>query len=137
MSDSSRGSCLCGAVQFSMLWPSKWVAHCHCSLCQRAHGAAFVTWVGVQADKVSIVDSKNTLRWFASSAEALRGFCNECGSTVFFKSSRWADELHITRANFTDALDRDPQVHAFYDSHARWNMTPEDGLIRKVDPGSL
>ena len=43
MSDAS-GKCLCGAVRFRMRFPSKWVAHCHCTMCRRAHGAAFVTF---------------------------------------------------------------------------------------------
>ena len=38
---SSRGSCFCGAVQFSVALLSKWVGHCHCTRCQRAHGAPF------------------------------------------------------------------------------------------------
>ena len=51
---SARGQCLCGAVAFTAALPSKWVAHCHCTLCQRAHGAAFVTWVGMDSARVAV-----------------------------------------------------------------------------------
>jgi hypothetical protein len=47
MSDTAVGACLCGAVQFELQLPATWVAHCHCTMCRRAHGAAFVTWVSV------------------------------------------------------------------------------------------
>lgn len=40
---AARGQCLCGVIKFTARFPSKWVAHCHCTRCQRAHGAAFVT----------------------------------------------------------------------------------------------
>ena len=40
---STHGGCLCGDVRFTVDWPSKWIAHCHCSMCRRAHGAAYVT----------------------------------------------------------------------------------------------
>ena len=51
MNESTKveGGCLCGAVRFSLELPSKWCAHCHCSMCRRAHGAGYVTWGQVQA----------------------------------------------------------------------------------------
>lgn len=36
-----EGSCLCGAVRYQVDGPPKRVAHCHCTLCQKHHGAAF------------------------------------------------------------------------------------------------
>src|SRR5690606_34943450 len=45
MSQASA-SCFCGAIRIDAELPSKWVAHCHCTMCRRAHGAAFVTWAG-------------------------------------------------------------------------------------------
>ncbi|GAB3737781.1 GFA family protein [Luteimonas pelagia] len=133
--DTGRGSCLCGAVTFDLTWPSKWVAHCHCSLCRRAHGAAFVTWVGMERPRVSIEDPDNALVWHASSDHGERGFCSRCGSTVFFRGSRWPDELHVTLANLHDGADRVPQVHAYWDSHVDWVALDEgDGLPRKPAP---
>jgi hypothetical protein len=113
-----HGACLCGAVQFRVETPTLWCAHCHCSMCQRAHGAAFVTWVGVPEDKAWIDETR--LTWFESSAGAGRGFCATCGSSLFFRSKRWPGELHITRANFSDPIDREPDGHAFFDSHVSW-----------------
>ena len=112
------GQCLCGAVSFDLRPEIKWVAHCHCSQCRRAHGAAFVTWVGVDDSLVNI-DSQN-LEWYQSSAQAQRGFCKQCGSTLFFRSENWPGELHIARANIIDELKQQPQLHAYFDSHVDW-----------------
>ena len=49
------GGCLCGAVRFTAKLPSKWCAHCHCSLCRKAHGAGYVTW----ADDLGILATRN------------------------------------------------------------------------------
>lgn len=126
------GSCLCGDVTFAVVFPSKWVAHCHCTLCQRAHGAAFVTWVSVLDANCTVFDPAQSLRWYASTPVAERGFCARCGSTMFFRSAKWPGEIHITRANFSTDVDRLPQVHAFYDSHVDW-FTVSDNLPLKYD----
>lgn len=131
--DQAAGQCLCGAVKFSATLPSNWVAHCHCTLCQRAHGAAFVTWVSVPDTGVIIKDEGN-LHWYRSTPEAERGFCIQCGSSLFFRSTKWPGELHIVRANFTDEMDRLPRVHAFYETHVEW-LSVEDDLPKKNNPG--
>jgi len=120
MPTSSRGSCLCGEVGFVAALPSKWVAHCHCSRCRRAHGAPFVTWVGFAADAVTVEDERSNLRWHIAEEGGMRGFCGHCGSPMFFKSARWPGELHIARALFLEPIDRAPQAHVFYETHVEW-----------------
>ena len=131
---STRGTCLCGDLQFEAQLPTQWVAHCHCSLCQRAHGAPVVTWVGFQADQVHIVDPHARLQWYESTPGAERGFCRRCGTTLFFRSQRWAGELHIVRSNFDGPVDREPQMHVYFDTHAPWLPLADDDLLRKADP---
>ena len=46
-----QGGCYCGDVRFEADLPPKFVAHCHCHNCRRAHGAAFVTWIGFPAEQ--------------------------------------------------------------------------------------
>jgi len=126
----ASGSCLCGEVRFEADLPSKWVAHCHCSLCRRAHGAPYVTWVGLPAEACRL--SGGALRWYPSTPEAERGFCAHCGATMFFRSSRWPGELHVALPHFDDELDRAPETHAFWSARAGWaSIDPNDGLARK------
>ena len=133
--DQVRGNCLCGDLRFTLRFPSKWVAHCHCSLCRRAHGAAFVTWIGMEATRCTTDDPHARLQWYASTPGAERGFCTRCGSSLFFRSSNWPGELHVALANLHDAADRAPQAHAYWDTHVNWvALDPDDGLQRKSDP---
>jgi hypothetical protein len=127
----ANGSCLCGAIEFQAGLPSKWCAHCHCSMCRKAHGAGYVTWVGFETDQVSFVQGENELKWYESSPGAQRGFCPHCGSTLFFRSERWAGELHITLGNINDPIDRQPQANVFFDKHVNWVAV--DTSLKQVD----
>jgi hypothetical protein len=124
------GSCLCGQLGFNARLPTLWVAHCHCTLCQKNAGAAFVTWAGFNENDVAIEDSGKTLKWYSATENAYRGFCTHCGSTVFFKSARWPGELHIPVVNFNQPLDREPQQHVNWDSHQPW-LIIDDHLPKK------
>ncbi|MGD9584842.1 MAG: GFA family protein [Lysobacterales bacterium] len=126
-----HGSCLCQAVKFSVALPVKWVAHCHCTRCQRAHGAGVVTWVGVAEQVGQISDASALLRWYRVEQGGERGFCGHCGSPMFFKSARWPGELHIARALFTEDPGQAPQMHAFHDSQVSWLTLADDDLPKK------
>ncbi len=131
----ARGSCRCGAVRFRAAWPSKWVAHCHCQDCRRAHGAAFVTWAGFASEQFALEPDSERPTWYDSSPGAQRGFCARCGSPMLFQSTRWPGEMHVARALFADPLDREPSAHVFYESHVPW-LDVKDDLPKKLSPGS-
>ena len=131
---TAQGSCLCGAVRFSAALPSKWVAHCHCTYCRRAHGAPFVTWAGFEDGQVTVDDAGARLRWYESSPGAARGSCSRCGTPMLFKSDRWPGELHLARALIDGPLDREPMAHVFFDTHVPW-LAIEDDLPRKYSQG--
>ena len=43
-----RGSCLCGDVVWEASGKLERMSHCHCSMCRKAHGAAFATYVAAE-----------------------------------------------------------------------------------------
>lgn len=108
--DTVPGACLCGAVRFQLRLPSRWVAHCHCSFCRRAHGAAFVTWAGFASDRFALAPDSLPPAWYASSPGARRAFCPRCGSPMLFESTRWPGEVHVARALITGELEV-PDLH--------------------------
>ena len=130
MSDSVSGGCLCGAVMFEARLPSLWCEHCHCTQCQRFHGAPLVTWVGFSEESVEFTVGENRLTWFASSPAAQRGFCGVCGSSFLFRSEKWPGELHISLTNIHEPIDREPAGHVHYSSHVGW-LELGDELPRK------
>jgi hypothetical protein len=117
---SARGRCHCGAVRFVATFPSRFCAHCHCESCRRAHGAAFVTWVGFRSEQVSVTQGGELVRTHESSPGTFRRFCGACGTKLFFESSKWPGETHVTLAAFDDPVDRAPTAHAFASEHVAW-----------------
>jgi hypothetical protein len=107
-------------VQFVAAFPSRFCAHCHCTSCRRAHGAAFVTWVGFPSEQVHVTAGADALATHESSPGTYRRFCARCGTKLFFDSSRWAGETHVVLAAFDEPVDRAPGGHAFYSEHAPW-----------------
>lgn len=128
--ESVTGRCLCGAVEFELRLPSKWCAHCHCSMCRRAHGAGYVTWVGFESDHFILRKGDHHLQWYESSPGARRGFCGTCGSTMLFESERWTGETHVALACIDGPVDREPAAHAFFDTHVGW--APVDDDLKKI-----
>ncbi len=120
MAGKAKGSCLCGAVTFQFDFPSKWCAHCYCRLCRKAHGAGFVTWVGVPASQVKVTSGDESLTTYESSPGAKRRFCAICGTSLFFESFKWPDEIHIAMGCLDSPIDRNPEGNAFTDNKADW-----------------
>lgn len=115
-----RGRCLCGALRFAFGEPHGGSAHCHCSMCRGAHGAAFVTWIVTYEKSFAITAGEDRLTWYDSSEEAQRGFCSRCGTTMFFRSRLCPGEVHVTRANLETEAPVEPQYHCFWDEHVPW-----------------
>jgi hypothetical protein len=125
-----EGRCLCGAVRFAGRPPALFSCHCHCHWCRRAHGAAFVTWIGVAETAFTIVAGSSSVRWYRSSEISERGFCAECGTTMFFRSKAAPGEVHIALACVDDTTGLDPTLHIFHDAHVAW-VTLGDDLPRR------
>ena len=115
-----EGTCLCGGLRYEAGTPTLFFAHCHCRWCREAHGAAFVSWVGVAAARFRFVAGEACLRWYQSSEQSRRGFCAQCGTTMFFESSLCPGEIHVTRSSLPAVIDREPQLHCFYDQRVDW-----------------
>jgi hypothetical protein len=130
MSETSiSGACLCGAIEFSVTPPSLFCGHCHCTLCQRNHGAGYVTWFAVPRARFSLDRGETTLTRYESSEHGARSFCGRCGSSLFCESTHHPDQIDIVLANMKTAIDLPPQVHVFFDDRADW-IEVEDGLPR-------
>jgi hypothetical protein len=92
-----------------------------------------VTWFGVDRSAFEFEAGADELSWYRSTPDARRGFCSKCGSTIFFESERWADEVHIALAHMDGPIDRSPQAHVFYDTHVDWVELGDD-LSRRGGP---
>ncbi|MCB9556248.1 MAG: GFA family protein [Deltaproteobacteria bacterium] len=77
-----RGSCLCGAVTFQVAGDLPPPSACHCSLCRKWTGHYEVS-TDVARSALTI-DGSESIKWYQSSAKVRRGFCANCGASLFF-----------------------------------------------------
>ncbi|RLV58531.1 GFA family protein [Parashewanella curva] len=77
-----KGSCLCGNITYTTNSPLGDGEICHCVQCRKSTGYALAS-TSVPLKSVSIKGDE-FLSWYHSSEKARRGFCSNCGSTLFF-----------------------------------------------------
>ncbi|MBV8998587.1 MAG: GFA family protein [Solirubrobacterales bacterium] len=85
----ATGRCLCGAVRYEVRGPLRDVLICHCEECRRWHGHFSASTAARRGDLVLL--EQRGLRWIQSpdsDAGARRGFCAECGSSLFWDAPR-------------------------------------------------
>lgn len=90
MTAKLQGKCLCGGVAFSFAREDLKLADaCHCSQCRRWSG---YLWGSVNAPLGAVAFSRDaTLKWYRASDYARRGFCSECGASLFWHGDKLDD----------------------------------------------
>ena len=121
------GGCLCGMVRYEIADLPERVAHCHCSMCRRASGAAMVTWATIPEDSLRI--AKGEPRWFQSSDHGKRAFCANCGTPMFFTSTRDKNWIDVTVGSMDRPERLRPKRHVYEPDRISW-MHMDVGLPR-------
>lgn len=119
-SDVHTGGCQCGAVRYRIAAALDDAEICHCRMCQKAHGAPVVAWAVVPAE---------ALRWtrgepstFRSSDNAVRGFCDRCGTPLIFRRDG-EDTVDIALATLDHPQDIAPTIQYGVETRMPWFAT--------------
>ena len=97
MKKTLTASCLCKGVKIKTNGKHRNVSNCHCIQCRKTHGI-YGAYSNVKDKDIKFLNKK-TLRWFKSSKNAKRGFCNKCGASIFFKFKN-TDNISIAAGMF-------------------------------------
>jgi hypothetical protein len=137
MTPRATGRCLCGAVRYEVQGPLRDVLVCHCEECRRfsGHLGAF----SATRDEHLVVLDDSSLRWAdspRSDHDARRGFCAECGSSLFWQA-RGSERIAISAGT----LDRPTGVrlaaHIYTHQAGDYDELIDDGLPRDPGPGEI
>jgi hypothetical protein len=79
---TEHGQCLCGAVGFTATLGAREFGVCHCSMCRRWSGGAFMA---VECTDIAF-ENEQRLGVYSSSEWGERCFCKNCGSTLVWRS---------------------------------------------------
>lgn len=105
------GSCLCGGVAYEYDKAIRGSVACHCLQCRKTSGH-YVSAIRVQLDAFSIIKD-GTLSWYQSSPEAKRGFCNQCGSSLFWKDSAELNRISVMSGTIDGSTGVTTEKHIF------------------------
>lgn len=123
----TQGACLCGAVTFEGTPSGQGIGVCHCKMCRVQNSGPF--FAARFSDGVTLTNERG-LRWYDASDIGERGFCTECGSTLFWRPkgappTDWA----VSAGSLPDAdagaifehiwVDDQPAYYAFADDAPR------------------
>ncbi|MGO9883405.1 MAG: GFA family protein [Solirubrobacteraceae bacterium] len=127
---TASGRCLCGAVRYEVRGPLRDVLICHCQECRRWHGH-FSAFAAARREDLTLIDAA-PLRWInspASDRDARRGFCGECGSSLFWDAPR-RDTISIAAGTLDQPTGLRTTGHVYVSGAADYYELPDDGLER-------
>lgn len=136
MPNPYSGSCLCGAVRYTVSAEPLATGNCHCRNCQKSAGAPFSSAFLIRQDALQLTgelkyyertsDTGNTVR---------RAFCPTCGTPLFSASTGMPDILvmKITGLDHADAIQ--PMMDIYTESAQAWTrMDPALPKFPRMPP---
>lgn len=104
------GSCLCGAITFTVAGDLPQPDVCHCGKCRKQSGHCFAS---TDVPKAALtVSGEVSLAWFQSSENIRRGFCSTCGSSLFWEPLN-RDWIAIAMGSFDGPTRTTVKMHIF------------------------
>lgn len=116
---SIEGACLCGGVRYALDGPLQSMTHCHCSMCRKHSGAAFMTFVTSPLGSLRWTAGEDLIRRYRASEAGDRCFCGVCGSSLPDEFQAWGI-VAAPAASLKGELGLWPQSHMFVASKASW-----------------
>jgi hypothetical protein len=120
-----EGSCLCGAIRYTVPDKFTYALNCHCSDCRRATGSAFKAFAGIEREKLRLTKGEGNILVFGSE-NAHDVHCKVCGS-LLYSVVRSGKFVHVTLGTLIDDPTIRPTGHIFVGDKARW-FTITDNL---------
>jgi hypothetical protein len=124
MAADFEGGCLCGAVRYAISGEPIMAAICHCSMCRRAHAAPAVAWAMFRDDQVRF--TRGAAATYASSSEARRGFCADCGTQLSFTATFIPGLIDITIGSLDRPEAIAPTLHYWDSKRLPWVRFDDD-----------
>ncbi len=113
-----KGGCFCGAIRYEIDDVDYTVLNCHCSMCRRASGAPYVTWIVARVENFHLTKGEPAV--LESSKKGSRGFCNLCGTPVTCVNTSHPDIIDVTLCSLDDPSAMKPTREFHADARLDW-----------------
>ena len=115
------GGCFCGHIRFEITHGEYKAGNCHCSMCRRASGAPFVSWLIGPAPEFRYTQGE--AKRLDSSKQGTRWFCPDCGTPIACVTTAHPDIVDVTIGSL-DAPGAHPPTRDYYeDTRLHWVRT--------------
>jgi len=133
MTHKHSGSCLCGAVTFTIDGAFDRFFLCHCSRCRKFSGTAHASNLFSFKGKVNWLSGKESVKFYdVPETRFMKAFCAECGSPV----PREREEAVVVPAGCLDTpVEIAPTAHIFFADRANWDEHLEEAERFDHRPG--
>ena len=119
-----HGSCLCRAVKYELDRPGIVINHCHCSMCRKASGTAFGTFLHTTTAHFRFTAGEDHINVYEATPGNPRAFCTTCGSRI--PSVESGGYVIVPVGGLDDDPILRPAVHIFVASRAPWHAVTDD-----------
>jgi hypothetical protein len=129
-----RGTCLCGAVHVAAKPKANSIGACHCTMCRKWGGGPLFA---VECESEVDFEGAEHISTFSSSEWAERGFCQKCGTHLFYRLKQeghfaipvglfdGADQWQLTEQIF---IEQKPSFYSFAEKTK--NLTGEEAFAQ-------
>jgi hypothetical protein len=122
-----KGGCLCKGVQYEITGELDSPHYCHCSICRKQSGSAFLPGAGVATNDFRWTKGEDMLTRYESSPGGVRMFCKRCGSALAGGPTDPAvGKIWINLGTLIDDAGVKPSGHIFVGSKAAWFDIKDD-----------
>ena len=131
------GGCHCGDVRYELTGAPRVVVICHCTDCRRSAGAPFVSWAMYPEASLTVI--KGSPRTRNSSGTAMRSFCAQCGTGLFYRNAPiFPGTVDVQSATLDDPNVLAPSMHIQTAERLAWmtelNKLAEYERFPAMDP---
>ena len=123
-----KGTCFCGAVEFTADGEPVAMGYCHCSSCRHWSAGpvnAFTLW---PPDAIKVTKGADNVGTYSKTERSLRKWCTTCGGHLFTDHPLW--NLVDVYAAVLPSLKFTPAVHVNYQEAV---LPMKDGMPKQKD----
>lgn len=120
-----KGQCLCGAVNFhGKPIPHRGIGVCHCGQCRRWGGGG--PFMAMRMEGGVTFDADEALVWYRSSDQGERGFCERCGTSLFWRALGAGNDVAINVSTLPEDHGQTINEHIWVDDKPDWYEFADD-----------
>jgi hypothetical protein len=114
------GGCLCNEVRYEYDGEIQEISMCHCSMCRKAQGSAFVAVSPIDSSKFRITKGQGLLKEFRAQPHKARVFCSNCGSPIYSALDDLPAIKRLRLGTVETPFECGNAYHSYTDFRASW-----------------